>query len=144
MKKIPAQNDAAFGEKLLSALPVAVIAINGGKVAFFQAPENLLAGAEKSKVEKHVLAHIGDGAIPALGLDDGKKCFGFALGRMKGGPLLAVGFDATEFSMREKSLLEQIEQLDKFRKLAVGRELAIKELKTHIEILKNSIEGAHG
>lgn len=49
-------------------------------------------------------------------------------------------FDLTEIKKKEEDLQEKIEELEKFNKLAVGRESKMAELKEEIEKLKKELE----
>ncbi len=50
-------------------------------------------------------------------------------------------FDLTEIKKTERELEEKVEDLEKFRKIAVGRELKMMELKEEIERLRAEIKG---
>jgi len=49
-------------------------------------------------------------------------------------------FDLTEIKKKEEELQEKMEELERFNKLAIGRELKMIELKKEIEELKKELE----
>lgn len=125
--------------KVLNCLPVAVVAARGSTVAYSHFPKDMKNGKE---ILKHILVNLEKGNIPTLEI--GNKQINFPVAKCPDGMAVVVAHETAKPEKHEKDLLDHIEQLDRFRRLAVGRELTIMELKRQVEMLKKSIEGAHG
>lgn len=96
----------------------------------------------KKYVEDCSASREGLKFIPKMQLPGENRWIGFSNRRTQKFEII-LAYDMTESALFENQLAEKIAQLERFRRLAVERELTMIEMKNEIDALKRSIEGAH-
>lgn len=138
-------SDEKLASGILLSMPCAVVLVRQGKIAYSFVPKSLGGDGALDGIGAHVLKCskqiAGSGKLPPL-LHNGRH-LSFECSRHNGS-LLAIATDTSSKEIYIRQLRKRIDSLEKFRGMAVNRELRMMELKREIEALKKSLEGANG